>query len=135
MIADPELSILIVSFNSRELTLHCLRALFAEDGGGEDARIILWENASADGSADAIAEQFGDCLRLVSSPENVGFARANNEAAKMAKGEWLLLLNPDTEVRPGAIKALLDFGKANPDGGIYGGRTVFPDGSLNIASC
>ena len=54
---------------------------------------------------------------------------------KWTRTEWLLLLNPDTETYPGAIEALLRFSRANPQAGITGGRTVFPDGSLNAASC
>ena len=98
--------------------------------------MIVIDNASPDDSADAIEAEFGDRVELVRHGDNIGFARANNLMIETrAIGEWVLLLNPDTEVFPGSIDALLDFGKAHPEGGIYGGRTVFPDGSLNIASC
>jgi len=72
---------------------------------------------------------------LIASDENLGFAKANNQVAAQAKTEWILLLNPDTECHAGAVDNLLRFAKANPKAGITGGRTVFPDGSLNIASC
>lgn len=96
--------------------------------------VVLWDNASHDGSADAVAERFPQ-VELVRSAENLGFAKANNEAISDAETEFVLLLNPDTETHPKAIENLLNFAKANPQAGLVGGRTVFPDGSLNIASC
>jgi GT2 family glycosyltransferase len=129
----PALTVILVSYNTRALTLTALKTLH-DTTRKTDFEVILWDNASADGSADAVAAAFPD-VRLVRSPDNLGFARANNEAAKLAHGTWLLLLNTDTEVYEGAIDALMDFAKAHPEHGIYGGRTVFPDGSLNIASC
>ena len=128
-----DLTIILVSFNTRDLTLKCLETVFAQT---RTIRfdVVVWDNASVDGSADAIAEQFPE-VRLIRSDENIGFARANNEAAADIQTRWLLLLNTDTEVLDGAIDKLVAFAEAHPDNGIYGGRTVFPDGSLNIASC
>lgn len=128
-----ELTVIMVSYNTRELTLIALETLF-EYAGNVSFDVVLWDNASHDGSADAVAERFPE-VRLIRSSENVGFAAANNAVAKMVKTPWLLLLNPDTETQNGAIANLLEFAKANPKAGIVGGRTVFPDGSLNIASC
>lgn len=96
--------------------------------------IVVWDNASSDGSCEAIAERFPD-IDVVCSPDNLGFAAANNRAIERTNSEWVLLLNPDTETQEGAIQNLLAFAKANPKAGIVGGRTVFPDGSINIASC
>ncbi|PPB79669.1 hypothetical protein LV82_02686 [Albidovulum inexpectatum] len=129
----PELTIIIVSYNTRELTLTALRTLF-QTTRKTRARVVVFDNASTDGSADAIADAFPQ-VELIRSPENVGFARANNIVAARATTEWLLLLNPDTEVHEGAVDNLMDFARAHPEAGIYGGRTVFPDGSLNKASC
>ncbi|MCU9847991.1 glycosyltransferase family 2 protein [Defluviimonas sp. WL0024] len=127
------LTVIMVSYNTRALTLAALRTLFAETRN-PFLRAVVFDNASSDGSADAIAAAFPE-VELIRSPENVGFARANNIVAAQAETEWLLLLNPDTEVHDGAVDRLLAFAKANPEAGIYGGRTVFPDGSLNFASC
>lgn len=129
----PTLTVIIVSYNTRELTLTAIESLYKNTHETE-FETIVFDNNSTDGSADAIEERFPD-LDLVRSDENLGFARANNEAAKRAQTEWLLLLNPDTEVYPGAVDSLLAFAQAHPKAGIYGGQTVFPDGSLNIASC
>ena len=131
--AEADLTVIVVSYNTRALTLAALRTLFAETRETR-MKVVVFDNASADNSADAVAAEFPE-VELIRSAENVGFARANNIVAEQAGTEWILLLNPDTEVHDGAIDRLMTFAKAHPRAGIYGGRTVFPDGSLNIASC
>lgn len=130
---QPELSVIVVSYNTRDLTLKCLETLFANTHRTA-MRVIVHDNASHDGSAEAIAARFPK-VECVAYPDNIGFARANNLVAERVDTPWLLLLNPDTETHANAIDNLLDFAKAHPEAGIVGGRTVFPDGSLNIASC
>ena len=130
--AAPVLSILVVSYNTREMTLDCLRSVVAETRTPYE--LIVLDNASADGSAEAVAAEF-PAARLIASPENLGFAEGNNVAARAARGEYLLLLNPDTLVLRGALDKLLAFAKAKPQAGIWGGRTLFADGSLNPFSC
>jgi len=129
----PELTVIVVSYNTRDLTLAALRTLYAETRE-TPFRTVVWDNASEDGSAEAIAAEFPQ-VELIASEDNVGFAKANNLVAARAETEWILLLNPDTEVQDGAVDKLMAFARAHPENGIYGGRTVFPDGSLNIASC
>ncbi|MFM2371327.1 MAG: hypothetical protein RIS85_1054 [Pseudomonadota bacterium] len=130
---QPEVTVIIVSYNTRELTLLAIETLL-RNAGDVSMRVVVWDNASADGSADAIAKAYPD-MELIRSPDNVGFAAANNRIAETVTSEWILLLNPDTETHPNAVENLLRFAKAHPQAGIVGGRTVFPDGSLNIASC
>lgn len=130
--AVPELTVIIVSYNTRALTLRAVETLLASTSV-TPMRVVVWDNASADGSAEAVRAAF-PAVEVVASAENLGFARANNAVAATAGTPWLLLLNPDTETHPGAIDALLAFSKANPRAGIVGGRTVFPDGTLNPAS-
>ncbi len=130
---NTELSIIIVSYNTRDLTLKCLETLY-QNTKHTNFEVILWDNDSHDGSADAVAEAYPE-VKLVRCKENLGFAKANNLASEEVSSEWLLLLNPDTETHPDAIDNLLEFSKQHPEAGITGGRTVFPDGSLNIASC
>lgn len=131
-------AIIIISYNTREMTLECLRSVLAQPSA-ERLRIIVADNASDDGSADAIETEFGDRVELIRLEENVGFAAGNNVAIEKADPpiteDWLLLLNPDTVVLDDAIGRLLDFAERNPDAGIYGGRTVFADKSLNPKSC
>ncbi|MEL7254316.1 MAG: glycosyltransferase family 2 protein [Pseudomonadota bacterium] len=128
----PELTVIMVSYKTRDLTLKALETLHATTKTAFTT--ILFDNASDDGTVEAVAGRFPQ-VEVIASPENVGFARANNIAATRATTDWLLLLNPDTECHAGAVDNLLAFSKAHPDAGITGGRTVFPDGSLNIASC
>ena len=128
-----ELTVIVVSYNTRALTLKCLETLYAATHEAR-FRCVVFDNASSDGSADAVAEAFPR-VELIRSSDNLGFARANNVVAAGAQTEWLLLLNPDTEVYDGAVDRLLAFARRHPRAGITGGRTVFPDGSLNIASC
>ena len=125
------LSIIVVSFNTREMTLAALASIAAETQTPH--AVIVVDNASTDGSAAAIAAH-PSRPRLVSLDENIGFGRANNLAASLATGELLLLLNPDTVILDRAIDRLVDFSRSRPEAQIWGGRTVFADGRLNRAS-
>ena len=133
--AAPGLSVLVVSYNTREMTLACLTSLLS--GTGAPLEAVVVDNASSDGSAEAIRAAFAHepRLTLIAEAENHGFARANNLAAARARGRRLLLLNPDTVVLDGAVDRLLDFARARPEAGIWGGRTLFADGALNPSSC
>lgn len=130
----PHLSILVVSYNTKKLTLECLASVF-EQTRLTPFELIVWDNASSDGSPEAIGEAFGTRVQLVKSDENLGFAAANNRAAEIATGDHLLLLNPDTVILDGAIDVLAAFADRLPECGIWGGRTLFKDGSLNSSSC
>lgn len=129
----PKLSIIVISYNTREMTLKCLETVVAETLNTEFQLIII-DNASTDGSAEAIDAQYGGTADVVLSERNLGFAAANNLAAEMAEGEYILLLNPDTEILDGAIDKLMAFSQENTEAKIWGGRTVFADFSLNPAS-
>jgi GT2 family glycosyltransferase len=129
---SPLLSIIIVSYNTRAMTLACLESIAAETRETR-CEVIVVDNASSDGSAEAIA-----CHptrpQLIALSENVGFAAGNVLAAERARGELLLLLNPDTVVLDGAIDRLVAFSRRRPKAQIWGGRTVFADGRLNPLS-
>jgi len=127
------LSIIIVSFNCRELTLGCIRSI-EETANTIDLEIIIVDNGSVDGSANAISNDFPQ-VKLIAQKENIGFGPACNAGVTIARGEYLLLLNPDTIVLPNSIQNLLEFAKKYPGAGIWGGRTLSPDGSLNPKSC
>ena len=96
--------------------------------------IIAVDNASTDGSSAMLAQHPAK-PQLIARNDNIGFARANNVAASQARGRYLLLLNPDTVVLDGAIDNLVAFARARPEARIWGGRTIFADGSLNPSSC
>ena len=146
----PNLSVIIVSYNTRAMTLACLRSVLDQTKGSFEVLVV--DNGSQDGSAAAIAAEFPGLpefsglpefpglpefsgLTVLAEAENHGFAKANNLAAAIARGDMLLLLNPDTLVLEGAIDTLLAFAKARPEAKVWGGRTVFADGALNPASC
>jgi N-acetylglucosaminyl-diphospho-decaprenol L-rhamnosyltransferase len=128
-----QLSVLVVSYGNPALTCECLRSI-ADDISSLEAEVIVVDNASPDSTADQIALEHPD-VKLIRSTTNLGFAKANNLAAESARGEFLLLINPDVVVHRGAIPQLLDFGMRHPEGGLYGGRTVDPQGRLDPRSC
>lgn len=127
------LAIVIVSYNTRERTLACLRSVIAHPAG-VPTEIIVVDNASADGTAEAIERELPG-VSVIRSGGNLGFARAVNLGVDYANARYVLLLNPDTIVLPGALLALLAFARAHPEHGIYGGRTLREDGSLDPSSC
>jgi GT2 family glycosyltransferase len=113
------------------MTLDCLRSLYA-DLGDLPAEVFVVDNASSDGSADAIGREFPE-VRLIANSANLGFGAANNLAMSKAQGEYLLLLNSDAFPKAGAIATLVNYLQANPKVGIVGPRLVHADGSLQLS--
>ncbi len=132
----PTVSVLIVSYNTREMTLECLRSVVSETPE-LDYEVLVLDNCSTDGSFEAMIDEFGDRpgFTIEHATENLGFAGGNNLLAETARGEYLLLLNPDTVVLDRAIECLVEFARSTPENGIWGGRTIFEDGSLNPTNC
>jgi N-acetylglucosaminyl-diphospho-decaprenol L-rhamnosyltransferase len=128
-----ELSILIISYNTKDLTLEALESLFRYPPP-VNFEVILLDNDSPDGSYEAIAATFPQ-IDAIAHPQNIGFAAANNVAADRARGRRLLLLNPDTITLENSHRGLWEFAEQSPERGIWGGRTLFPDLSLNPSSC
>ncbi len=130
---DPDVSILVVSYDTAELTTRCLDAIPAA-APASTTEVIVIDNASTDGSAARLRARH-PCATIVANADNIGFARAVNQAARLATAPLLLLLNPDTVARPGSIDAIVAFARDHPGHGIYGGRTLDPDGRLDPRSC
>jgi GT2 family glycosyltransferase len=126
-------SVLIVGYRTRDELAACLPSVFTSSQG-VTMEVVLVDNASGDGTAEWVAEAFPQ-VRLVALDENIGFGRAVNLAAELVRGEYVLLLNPDTVVRPGAIDALLRFARTNPQAGLVGGRTLTEAGTTEPSSC
>jgi GT2 family glycosyltransferase len=132
------LSVIIVSWNTRELLACCLDSLLADwPGGRPDAPagppdIWVVDNGSSDGSAAMVRERF-PALHLIANEKNLGFGPANNQAIACCRGEFILLLNPDTEVQPGALAELLAFMNSHPEAGAAGARLLNSDGSLQLS--
>jgi hypothetical protein len=122
------LSIIIVSWNTRQDLLNCLASIWFNPPACS-FEVLVFDNASKDGTIEAVAAAYPQ-VRLTPSPVNLGFARANNQAASMAQGQFWLVLNPDTIVHPGALDALVRYLAGQPQVAGVGPRLVNLDGSL-----
>lgn len=126
-----DLSVIIVSFNTKKLTLDSINSVLNE-GSSIKREIIVVDNNSHDGSKEAL-RKVADTKKgvsLIENKDNVGFAKANNQAIKKAKGEYIFLLNSDTVVKKNSLKALIDFTKSKEDAGVVGARLLNKDGSI-----
>lgn len=116
-----KLSIIIVSYNTKELLEKCLEAVRASSLDKKAYEIIVVDNGSTDGSAK---------LATIKNADNKGFAAANNQGINIAKGEYILLLNSDAEVKHETLKELVAFMDAHPKSGIAGAKLLNPNGSI-----
>jgi GT2 family glycosyltransferase len=132
-----DLSIVVLNYNTCEHLRQCIAAL-AEDqstsrsGRPLEVETFVVDNASSDGSADMIASEFPS-VHLIRAPRNGGFAYGNNLALRRARGDAVLILNPDTLMPPGGLGALLGQLEAHPEAGIIGPKLLKPDGSMHLA--
>jgi GT2 family glycosyltransferase len=125
-----DLSVLIVSWNVRDLLLACLESVYASlRSSDSENEVLVVDNASGDGSAQAVAARFPQ-VELIANSENRGFAAANNQALDRATGHYLVLLNPDTVLVDGALEVLLSFMGETESAGMCGPRLVYQDGSF-----
>jgi GT2 family glycosyltransferase len=131
-----DFSIIIVSYNTRELLKKCLSSI----DGSYKTEIIVVDNGSTDGSVETIKKlatrySFGNVkFKIILNKENMGFAKAVNQGIRKASGDYILLLNSDIIVKPKAIEKMLEFVKRHPEAGVIGGRLLNPDGSIQ-GSC
>jgi len=126
-----DLSVVIVSWNVRDLLRRCLSSLFADRSSSLAPRIevIVVDNGSVDGSAEMVRAEFPQ-VHLIVNPDNRGFPAANNQGIEVAQGRYVLLLNPDTEVLDDALAAMVGFADVHPDVGVVGPQLLNPDGSV-----
>jgi len=131
-----DLSIIIVSYNTKKLLLDCLRSVDRDlKNSSLTAEVIVVDNGSRDGSREFLGRDCHSARRRIAmtvilNEENLGFGGANNLGAKRARGRYLLFLNPDTEVKSGALTKMVRFMDENPEAGIASCRLVNPDGSF-----
>ncbi|HID88456.1 MAG TPA: glycosyltransferase family 2 protein [Anaerolineales bacterium] len=133
-----DLGIVIVNYNTRDLLRTCLETVYASEGD-VSFEVCVVDNGSTDGSAAMVAEVFPQ-VRLVANPDNQGYPAANNQGLR-AFGfpdaadapRFALLLNPDTELPPSALREMVAFMDAHPDAGVVGPKLVRRDGSLDLA--
>jgi len=129
-----DLSIIIVSFNVKNLLINCLNSIF-HSGDNFLKEIILIDNNSEDGSREYINELTrlqinGLKIKTVLNKKNLGFARAVNQGIRLAKGKYILLLNPDTQVKKDSLEKLINFANTHPEAGAIGAQLVNPDNSI-----
>lgn len=118
-------SIVIVSWNVKEFLQKCLESIYRESKDF-DFEIFVVDNDSRDGSAEMVSAKFPE-IKLIANKENFGFAKANNIAIRKSSGDFVLLLNPDTELVNNPIKKMIDFLKQNPEIGILGPKLLNAD--------
>ncbi len=124
-----QLSVIVVSWNTRELLQRCLASVYASAADVADLEVIVTDNASVDGSPEMVAACFPRATLILNS-ENVGFAAANNQAIRLAKGDFLLILNPDTEIVGSAIPEMLRYAHDHPETAVVGPQLLNPDGTV-----
>ena len=128
---QPLVSALTVSYNVRELLLETLRSL--QGGSHVPLQLVVVDNASSDGSADAVEAEFPEAT-VIRLARNEGFGRANNVGLKSVQGRFVLLVNPDLQVQPGCVDRLADLLLTRPDAAAVGPRIRRPDGKLDLAA-
>jgi len=126
-----DLSIIIVSWNVKELLKKCLASI-EKNQGQLDSEIFVIDNASGDGSAKMVKTDFPQ-IKLIANQTNRGFAAANNQGIKQSQGKYILLLNPDTEILPNALSAMINFMDQNAEIGISGCKLLNPDKTLQFS--
>jgi GT2 family glycosyltransferase len=119
------IAVAIVNWNTRDLLRTCLQGVLAE----EPAKVVVADNGSQDGSVEMVRREFPS-VTLIVSPENPGYGAASNRAISRCGAEYILLLNSDTELRPGALRALGSYLERHQRVGVVGPRLLNPDGTL-----
>ena len=124
-------SVIVVNHNTCDLLRECLRSVRAE-AAGLPTQVIVVDNASSDGSVAVVRAEFPE-VRLIESPSNLGFSKANNAGLRASSSPYALLLNSDARLLPGALRAMASFMETHPDVGIVGPRLLNADGSLQLS--
>lgn len=128
----PDISIVIVNYNVKQLLLTCLASLY-RNSSGFSFEVILVDNASSDGSADEVKNKFPQ-VKLIENKINLGFPAANNQAFKLTKGNYVLMLNPDTELRDNSLLKLKQYLDENKEISLIGPKLLNPDGTLQYSA-
>ncbi|MGI9089237.1 MAG: glycosyltransferase family 2 protein [Chthoniobacterales bacterium] len=129
----PDLNIVIVNWNTRELLRECLKSVFAEPTGLV-LEVLVVDNASTDGSAAMVQDAFPR-VRLIESGGNLGFAKGNNLAFPLCTASTILLLNPDATLRANALCILLTFLAEHPEVAAVGPKLLHPRLQLSVLGC
>jgi len=128
MLSNPDLSVIIVSYNTREILRACLDKVL-QAGEGMNMQVIVVDNASRDGSAEMVQQDF-PTIQVIASDINLGFAAGNNLGFKHASGRYIVLLNPDAMLPTDALQVAMQHMEENPDAGMGGARLLGRTGKL-----
>ena len=126
-----DLSIIIVNYNVKEFLQNLIHSI-EKAAQRISKEIIVVDNASEDGSIELLKQKFPS-IKLIVNKTNLGFGKANNQALKIAKGKYILLINPDSIVSEDTFENLINFFNENPDSGLLGCKILNPDGTLQLA--
>lgn len=129
---NPDLSVVILNYNTRDLTRVCLATLLQSELGPYTMEVIVADNGSTDNSADMIKKEFPGVI-FIQNGKNLGFAAGNNPGIKRAKGRYILLLNTDTETPPDTIRTMIAFMEEHPKAGAATCKLLLPDGTMDPA--
>jgi N-acetylglucosaminyl-diphospho-decaprenol L-rhamnosyltransferase len=124
-------AVIVVSWNTRELLADCLASI-ADTGGGATIEMIVVDNDSTDGSQAMVRERFPS-VRLIANDRNRGFGAANNQAIATTDAPYVLMLNSDASLPPGALARLLERLEAEPRAGLVGAQLRYPDGTFQFS--
>lgn len=127
-----ELSVIIINYKTKEMTINCIDSVYESHMQGIEYEVIVVDNASNDGSIEAVALRFPEAI-IIQNNENLGFSKANNIGMHRAKGNYILLLNSDTIVEQNTLSKSLKFIKARPRVGALGCKVVLENGQLDAA--
>ncbi len=127
----PDVSIIVVSWNTRDLLADCLASIFMTVSG-PTFDVYVVDNASTDGTVAMLRQGFPE-VKLICNARNYGFAHANNQGISASRGRYVLLLNSDAMLAPGSLQTLINLGDAVPRAGILGARLVNPDGTFQAS--
>jgi GT2 family glycosyltransferase len=125
----PDLSVIVLNWNTRNLLAQCLRSLQLQESGLSQLEVIVVDNGSTDGSLGLVRTSFPH-VRVIANSANRGFSEANNQGIQAATGRYVLLLNSDTVVMEGALGALVTYADNHPGVGVVGPKLLNPDGTL-----
>ena len=127
-----KLSIVIICWNDLRVIRDCLRSIY-EGTHRTDFEVIVSDNNSIDGSTEFIRKNYPS-VRVVENGANLGFARGNNAGINASRGEYVLILNPDTIIHDGSLDTLVAFADRHPEGGAFGCRVLNPDGTYQVSA-
>jgi GT2 family glycosyltransferase len=127
-----KLSVVIICWNDLRVIRDCLRSIYAGTHS-TDFEVIISDNGSVDDSIEFVCKHYPQ-VRVVENQQNLGFARGNNVGIRTSRGEYVLILNPDTIVHDGAFDRLVEFADRHPEAGAFGCRVVNPDGTYQLSA-